>query len=265
MRFRKYENDLPIFENDEIFSDLRRYMLDVGVQYCEEYVEKVSMPDLAKKTRLVVWKATNCDTTKGAKTRADIVKKLISLGLEVDGDSKCLGKKASKKKMYSSMQDLFDTVSTYKFYLSFENSYYCKEYITEKVWYNSFYAGTVPIVWGETKKAYERLLPPKSFIHYEDYSTPQDLIGYIKYLDKNNTAYMKYFDWRKSFPCSYPLYKHNDTVEYESAIVDQYSSFQNAYCSLCKMLKDGLHLNTSKTILNLNNYWENTERSKCLS
>lgn len=82
----------------------------------------------------------------------------------------------------------------YKFYLAFENSL-CVEYITEKVWWNAFHHNAIPIVMGALKSDYKRLLPPKSFIHVEDFKSVQDLAKYIDYLDKNMTAYKEYFQW----------------------------------------------------------------------
>ena len=79
--------------------------------------------------------------------------------------------------------------------MAFENQWHCKEYITEKVWNNGFRAETVPVVWGAKKKDYEAILPPESFIYAEDY-TPEELVKYLQYLDKNVTAYSEYFNWR---------------------------------------------------------------------
>lgn len=42
-----------------------------------------------------------------------------------------------------------DKIDDYKFYFAWENSA-CQEYITEKVWWNAYYKGAVPIVLGST-------------------------------------------------------------------------------------------------------------------
>ena len=46
---------------------------------------------------------------------------------------------------------MLDFISTYKFYLAFENTHKCKDYITEKLHKNSFKSGAVPIVYGARK------------------------------------------------------------------------------------------------------------------
>ena len=52
----------------------------------------------------------------------------------------------------------------YKFYLSFENTK-CYEYITEKL-FTAMKAGILPVAMGGlSKKNYEKILPPHSYIH----------------------------------------------------------------------------------------------------
>ena len=38
-----------------------------------------------------------------------------------------------------------------------------------------------------------QMAPPHSFIFAEDFKTPDDLVKYIKYLNKNDTAYLGKF------------------------------------------------------------------------
>ena len=45
-------------------------------------------------------------------------------------------------------KEMQEFLAASKFYLAFENSYHCKDYITEKVYKNAFFSGSVPIVWG---------------------------------------------------------------------------------------------------------------------
>ena len=44
-------------------------------------------------------------------------------------------------------------ISTYKFYLAFENSIHCTDYISEKFWRNSLKTGAVPVVFGPHKES----------------------------------------------------------------------------------------------------------------
>ncbi|XP_014487751.1 PREDICTED: glycoprotein 3-alpha-L-fucosyltransferase A-like [Dinoponera quadriceps] len=55
-------------------------------------------------------------------------------------------------------------LSSYKFYLSFENSD-CREYMTEKVFWNAFHKHAVPIIMGAPLEDCRRLLPPGSYLH----------------------------------------------------------------------------------------------------
>ena len=88
------------------------------------------------------------------------------------------------------MRDCPD-LDDYKFYLAFENSL-CSEYITEKVWWNSyskvviakrsikdvngFPQGAVPIVMGAlTEMDYSKLAPPNSYLHVDQFEGPKQL------------------------------------------------------------------------------------------
>ncbi|VDN12305.1 unnamed protein product [Dibothriocephalus latus] len=57
--------------------------------------------------------------------------------------------------------------------------------------------GMVPIVYGPPKEEYEARSPPNSFIHVDDFATVNDLVGYLEYLDQNDTAYATYFAWKE--------------------------------------------------------------------
>lgn len=67
----------------------------------------------------------------------------------------------------------------YRIYLAFENSN-CDEYLTEKLWYNAYFKYAIPVVMGGTRENYERLCPPKSFIHVDDFDSPQSLADYLR-------------------------------------------------------------------------------------
>ncbi|CAK8679732.1 unnamed protein product [Clavelina lepadiformis] len=144
---------------------------------------------LAKKKRAALWVVSNCEGTHGAKMRKDYSDALVEAGLPVDRYGRCF----NNKNVYNKLSA--DDLDTYKFYLSFENAQYCKDYMTEKFWHNSIASGRVPVVWGPSKEDVERLAPTGSFIHTDDFKSPADLAKYLLYLDSNDTAYREYFEW----------------------------------------------------------------------
>jgi alpha-1,3-fucosyltransferase len=104
--------------------------------------------------------------------------------------------------------------SKYKFYLSFENSF-CDDYVTEK-FFKVLNYDMIPIVLGGGN--YSKFAPAKSFIDAKDFKSIADLAEHIKYLDKNETAYSEYFEWKTHF-----------------RVVSDYS---RVFCQLCQALND---------------------------
>ena len=111
--------------------------------------------------------------------------------------------------------DCSEELQRHKFYLAFENSL-CVDYITEKYWRNSLERGLVPIVLGGSQYGPE-LVIPGSFINAADFNSVKDLADYLKYLDKNDTAYNQYFQWKTKYK----------VVKYKFWL-----------CQLCKALHD---------------------------
>nr|XP_018669388.2 alpha-(1,3)-fucosyltransferase 6-like [Ciona intestinalis] len=140
---------------------------------------------IQSKTKLAVWVVSNC----AAKKRISYVNALVSYGLAIDRKGRCYEPNVDR----SAFQ--IESIKQYKFYFAFENSYHCRDYITEKFYINSIRQGAVPVVYGATKEDYTAFAPPNSFIFAEEYS-PQLLVEYLQYLDQNETAYRQYFAWR---------------------------------------------------------------------
>ena len=113
----------------------------------------------------------------------------------------------------------------YKFYLAFENSN-CKDYITEKFYVNGLKNDILPVVMGARKEDYLRSAPQKSFIHVDDFDSPEDLAKYLEKLDRNDDLYNEYFQWK-------------GTGEMINT---------KFFCRLCSLLHDPkVHLSISRT------------------
>lgn len=77
---------------------------------------------------------------------------------------------------------------------------------------------------------YEKVAPYKSYIHVDHYSSPKELAEYLHELDKNDTLYNSYFQWK-------------GTGEFINT---------RLYCRLCAML----HSNRwTKTYDNFMDWW----------
>lgn len=51
---------------------------------------------------------------------------------------------------------------------------------------------------GARPQDYLRVAPPHSYIHVEDFSGPAELAEYLHILDKNDTLFNSYFQWKNS-------------------------------------------------------------------
>ena len=90
---------------------------------------------------------------------------------------------------------------SYYFYVAIENSE-CPNYITEKIWKNSFAAGMVPIVWSKHVD-YKTLLPPNSYINVADFDDVVVFADYIKEIVAYPHLFRRFFEWRKHYGVSY--------------------------------------------------------------
>jgi hypothetical protein len=111
--------------------------------------------------------------------------------------------------------------TTYKFYLSFENSL-CSEYITEKFW-KVLRLDVIPVVLGGAN--YSSIMPPHSYIDVKDFYTVKELGAYLMNMDE--VEYNKYFEWKQKYDiimypqlqcriCQYLNENENRTKVYES-------------------------------------------------
>lgn len=88
-----------------------------------------------------------------------------------------------------------ELLQNYKFYLSFESKK-CHNYITEKFW-RILRHNMIPIVIQPEKSFYEKIAPPNSFIHVEDFKNNiKDLSGYLDLISKDFDLYFKHLEWK---------------------------------------------------------------------
>ncbi|CAK8674522.1 unnamed protein product [Clavelina lepadiformis] len=172
------------------------------------------------KTRFGAWIVSNCGNTSGAKRRMDLYRNLTKVGLRIDVAGRCFHRDLSPRRGTAAF---FSMLHKYKFYFSFENSYHCRDYITEKFYSHGLAAGTVPVVTGPRRENYEAVAPPYSFIHADDFDSPKALVEYLKYLDSNDTAYKEYFAWR-------------DKLLEDDDLLQKYQLHETSHCQLCRYL-----------------------------
>lgn len=86
----------------------------------------------------------------------------------------------------------------YYFYLVFENAS-CRQYLTEKVFYNAFKKGAIPIIIGPPIEDCVKLLPPNSFIHFDKFESLTTFAHTIEDIASSYEKLLYYHEWRKHF------------------------------------------------------------------
>ncbi|KAK3759292.1 hypothetical protein RRG08_021239 [Elysia crispata] len=111
-------------------------------------------------------------------------------------------------------------VNTYRFYLSFENSF-CTDYITEK-FFKLYIDGShiLPVVRGGVD--YNKEFPEKAFVNAADFKNPKELALFLKSLAQDDLAYSQYLE-----------------------VKDRYRgiTYEDRFCQMCEYL----HKNEGKT------------------
>ncbi|XP_061731150.1 alpha-(1,3)-fucosyltransferase 7-like [Nerophis ophidion] len=117
-------------------------------------------------------------------------------------------------------KDLLPTISRCYFYLAFENTI-AKDYISEKLWRNSYQTGAVPVVLGASLQDYEAVAPPHSFIHVDQFASVKELGRYLQQLAGDVKHYREYLQWRREWKVEL----HNDLKWRLCQICLRYPSF----------------------------------------
>ncbi|XP_074072582.1 alpha-(1,3)-fucosyltransferase 4 [Macrotis lagotis] len=169
-----------------------------------------TIPPLGQKQGLVAWVVSNWNERQ-ARVR---YYRELSRHLRVD----VYGRRGPDRRPVPDA-GLLPTVARYKFYLAFENSQH-PDYITEKLWRNSLLAGAVPVVLGPSRDNYERFVPRNAFIHVDDFPSAAALAAYLRFLDRNQNEYRRYFEWRRRYAVHF------------------YSFWAEPWCRTCQALQN---------------------------
>ncbi|KAJ8035751.1 Glycoprotein 3-alpha-L-fucosyltransferase A [Holothuria leucospilota] len=155
------------------------------------FKEKLQVPFRSKllndSQHLVVWVASHCPLRTWNRTGFvhDLSRHIPVHKFGECGNFKCERRDKRCNRIFRS----------YKFYLALENSC-CRDYITEKFWEALASFDAIPVVLGASKEDYERVAPPNSFIHVDDFASVKDLAKYLKAVASNLTLFQSYFEWK---------------------------------------------------------------------
>lgn len=86
---------------------------------------------------------------------------------------------------------------------------------------------------GAPKEFYLRSAPQNSFIHVEDFNTAEELAIYLDQLDKNDTLYNSYFQWKGT-----------------GEVIDTFF-----WCRLCMMIHDSTRSGILGKYPNVEEWW----------
>ena len=179
------------------------------VETGEENIAKI-MSQKSTEGATTTWLVSNCDQTRSASMRFEFAQRLVQAGLSFDGYGQCFNNTLLHSPWNTSNGEP-GYLSKYLFYLAFENSIHCRDYLSEKFWRNSLGQGLVPVVYGTLKADVDAVAPSHSYIHVDDFESPKALVDYLDYLARNQTAYEEYHHWRLAEPTNLSEYQPSHT------------------------------------------------------
>ncbi|XP_055959009.1 alpha-(1,3)-fucosyltransferase C-like [Patella vulgata] len=173
------------------FNRTMSYRLDADIFAPYGWYEKRKSPlkkniteIMSKKSKLAVILSGHCGVPSARVKYVNLLRKYMP----VDFYGRCGNMTCDKTKSHHNCTS--KTAETYKFYLSFENTF-CKDYATEK-FFRAEASDIVAVVRGGAN--YSLLSPEKNYIQTSDFNSVEALANYLKYLDKNETAYIPYLE-----------------------------------------------------------------------
>ena len=188
---------------------------------------------------LVMYLNSGCDTLSD---RDSYVIELMKY-VKVDSYGKCVHNKDLPEHLIDpgaenmEASDLMDIISHYKFVLSFENAI-CEDYITEKLW-RTLEAGSVPVYKG-SPSVIDWAPNDHSIILVDDFSSPQVLANYLLDLDKNDTEYEKYLEYKIEGIINQRLLEHMNRREW--AVTDmtglRFNPIEGFECYVCNKVHE---------------------------
>jgi len=196
---------------------------------------KLAAKERSKDTALIAWFVSNCNSKSGRESAVKELKKYIPVDVYGSGSCSDPGLSCPRSKDAECLQMLN---TTYKFYLSLENSM-CSDYVTEKLWKVLSY-NVIPVVLNGADMS--SIAPPHSVIQFSDFKTIADLAKYLKKVAEDDLLFASYFWWRDF----YTINTHQQT-------------YQKAYCSMCAALHDSSR--GREVITDIKKHW--TDDAKC--
>ena len=209
----KYDSPFRIFSATNKHRMLSGDKSNSSFSYINEtlHERQLNYHSLKYKKMPIAWIVSNCITFSQREEYVGELRKFI----QIDIYGQC-GRSCSNNNKRECQLDLHQ----YYFYLAFENSR-CNSYITEKFWriISDSNHRLVPIVMGPKESDYAQVAPKQSYIHVDNYRTPEDLAKYLKYLIHYPEEYLTYLRWR----------------EYTRIELVNTTRWRNLLCPLCKM------------------------------
>lgn len=187
---------------------------------------------LTKKTKSVLWIASNCHTFSWREKYVSELRKYIHV--DILGECSDELEKWSCGERYHH-DDCFEVLNEYNFFLAFENAL-CEDYITEK-FYENFKYDTVLVARGGLESNYKELMPPNTYIDANDFDSPKELAKHLKDLTADAPRYRAILEHKNQWRA----------IPYDQL-------YQQALCDLCDKISypEEFHLEGS---INVRDYF----------